>query len=187
MRKVCTTEYTAARQKRLQESLLALMQTRRYADITVRDLCEAAGIPRRAFYRYFDCKDDVLQALLDEALARQDQIPMKPRYTEKELQAVFEIFFTYWKGQKPLLDALQRSEITGQLLARALDLTMRGESIFRPQSMDQWEWKKRAQFFVAGLFTELFFWHYNHFDRSPQQMARMIVTLLSNPILTCDP
>ena len=64
----CTTEEATRRQRQFARLLLENMHTQPYAEITIRHLFKAAGISRTAFYRYFECKDDVLDLLIDDAL-----------------------------------------------------------------------------------------------------------------------
>ena len=68
MYKLCKTEQSAQRQRQLEEGLLAAMRTKRYEEITISDLCDQMGIPRKSFYRYFSGKDGALHALIDHAL-----------------------------------------------------------------------------------------------------------------------
>ena len=57
MYKQCQTEQSTARQRQLEQGLLQIMQKRHYDEISVSDLCEELGIPRKSFYRYFASKD----------------------------------------------------------------------------------------------------------------------------------
>ena len=50
---------------RPEQGLLAMMEHRSFEEISVSDLCERMGIPRKSFYRYFSSKDGALMALLD--------------------------------------------------------------------------------------------------------------------------
>ena len=68
MYKKCATEASAARQRQLEQGLLAAMSKRRYEEITVSDLCEELGIPRKSFYRYFSGKEGALHALIDHTI-----------------------------------------------------------------------------------------------------------------------
>ena len=53
MAKQCITDRALRRQKELEDSLLVLLQSKDYAQITVTDICRQANIPRRTFYHYF--------------------------------------------------------------------------------------------------------------------------------------
>ena len=62
MYKMCKTEQSAQRQHLLEQGLLKAMLTHHYDEISVSDLCQSIGIPRKSFYRYFSGKDGALHA-----------------------------------------------------------------------------------------------------------------------------
>ena len=68
MYKLCKTEQSAARQKELEQGLLAAMSVQNYEEITISDLCKKMNIPRKSFYRYFTSKEGALHALLDHTI-----------------------------------------------------------------------------------------------------------------------
>jgi AcrR family transcriptional regulator len=55
----------ADRRQQLLEHALAVLSRRGYAASRVDDVCAAAGISRATFYRYFEGKDQVFDALID--------------------------------------------------------------------------------------------------------------------------
>ena len=68
MYKLCKTEQSAKRQREIEGKLLALMWQKHFDDISITELCEFVGMPRKSFYRYFDSKEDALEALIDHTL-----------------------------------------------------------------------------------------------------------------------
>ena len=48
----------------LENSLLAMMKERQFRDISIRDLCDRAGVGRSSFYRYYDSTESVLSSYL---------------------------------------------------------------------------------------------------------------------------
>ena len=48
--------------------------TKRFSDLTVDDVCVAAGVSKGAFYGYFSGKQDLLIALLDDSTAALDHV-----------------------------------------------------------------------------------------------------------------
>ena len=79
MYKLCKTEQSAKRQRELEQVLLRMMNSTLYEDITVINFCENAGIPRKAFYRYFSSKDGALHALLDHTLLELESFPAQSK------------------------------------------------------------------------------------------------------------
>ena len=48
--------------------------TKRFSDLTVDDVCAAAGVSKGAFYGYFTGKQDLLFALLEDSTVALDQV-----------------------------------------------------------------------------------------------------------------
>ena len=121
MYKLCKTEQSANRQRGLEQGLLQAMQIKHFDEISVSDLCAQLDVPRKAFYRYFDSKEGALHALLDHTLMAYESFPLI--YSEGEKRTLvreLEQFFLFWIRQKSLLDALQRSSLSGVLIERAI-------------------------------------------------------------------
>lgn len=76
MYKLCKTEQSSSRQRELEAGLLAAMASHQYEEISVSDLCDHLGVPRKSFYRYFSSKDGALQALLDHTLMEYETYPL---------------------------------------------------------------------------------------------------------------
>ena len=74
-RKAVTTEMLKAG---LAESLLRLMDEKPFAEITVREIAEGAGIDRSTYYRHFatreDVLDDYLGGLVNRYIAQVDRV-----------------------------------------------------------------------------------------------------------------
>ena len=185
MYKQCRTEQSAARQRALEQGLLETMMKCHYDEITVRDLCEYMQIPRKSFYRYFSNKEGALHALIDHALMDFDSFsPESTVQGEKLPASEIERLFAYWKHQKPLLDALAGSGLSGILIQRAIDHTIlenvRGMRFF---SLDEPHAQEYAAMFIAsGLMSMVVQWHHDGYTQSIQSMANTTMRLLSHPI-----
>ena len=69
MYKLCKTEQSAKRQREIENCLFEIMKGKHYEEITITEICERMSMPRKAFYRYFDSKEDALSALIDHSMA----------------------------------------------------------------------------------------------------------------------
>ena len=98
MYKLCKTEQSAARQRQLEQGLLQAMYTQDYEDISISDLCDRMGVPRKSFYRYFSNKDGALFALLDHTLMEFEQTSGTTASGNSGAIGDLERFFL-WKGQ----------------------------------------------------------------------------------------
>lgn len=184
MYKLCKTEQSAARQRELEQSLIVLMNAYRYEEITVSDFCTHAGIPRKAFYRYFSSKDGALYALLDHTMLEYEsyEVPYAPG-ERRNLLRDLEGFFLFWKEHKPLLDALEYSGLSGILMERAISYVTRNSLLNRllseedPKTRDQ-----IVRFSTCGLMIMMVNWHHEGYRESTLEMAQIAVRLVTQPL-----
>ena len=170
MYKICKTEQSAARQRELELGLLALMSEKRYEEISVSDLCERLGIPRKAFYRYFSCKEGALQALMDHTLMEYDTM------VADRLDLVG--FFQFWYQQRPLLDVIERNNLFNLFISRII------ESAILEEHISTKEKTLKMNFILTGLMSIVLSWHRTGFQASALEIAKTARSLLTNPLLT---
>ena len=161
-----------------------MMTHQRFEEISVSDLCDRMGIPRKSFYRYFSSKDGALQALLDHTLME--------FYDTGTLEGLrggtpigdLERFFLFWKNHKRLLDAILRSNLGGMLVERAVSLAKREELM--PGYVREWEDMMKdvaMSFVVCGLMSMVLQWHLEDYKIPTVQMAKAAVSMLSRPLI----
>ena len=184
MYKQCRTEQSAARQRELERGLLEAMSQQRYDEISVSDLCDRLQIPRKSFYRYFSGKDGALHALIDHALMDYDRFEW-PEHSGETQPPELDMarVFAYWKYRKPLLDALERSGLSGMLVQRAIGYTQ--TEMEQPLFLSRSEKKERdyiMQFAVCGLMSMVVQWHHEGYLLSEERMAKIAMRLMSQPL-----
>jgi len=181
MYKECTSKQAIARQREIEEGLLDYMLHKSYEHITVIDLCEKLGIPRKAFYRYFSSKEGALYALIDHSLrdAFLEYFDLNHIFSGRD--EIIEYFFKYWLSKKRLLDALSRNGLSGILLQRAITFTMTDDLVAKfmiPLRTTEKAKNYRTVFIVSGIISIVIQWHYNNFDKTPKQIAQIASDLL---------
>ena len=185
MYKDCRTEQSAQRQRDLEKGLLAAMKQQRFDDISVSDLCDGIGVPRKSFYRYFSGKEGALYALLDHTLMEYEPFMMgKEPVRERTMQRDLETFFFFWLGQRDLLDALARSNLCGMLIERSVAYALTDDvlpSRFLPNDSKKIQ-RQITKFGVYGLMSMVLTWHSEGFLEEPKAMARVATRILSQPL-----
>lgn len=183
MYKQCRTEQSARRQQEIEEGLLSMMLQRRYEDVSVSDLCDRLGVPRKAFYRYFSGKEGALQALVDHRLLEYEVYTGSRNLILGDRQGL-TVFFEFWITQKKLLDALSRSGLTGILVERAIRHSQEAHLLNFYSDMDSEEYTNLATAFtVCGLMTVVIQWHHEGYQSSAQEMAGMAYKMLGRPLV----
>ena len=185
MNKQPQTRAAQQRRDRLAEALLELMESKGYAQTTVTDLCRAAQIPRRTFYHYFDCKEAVLNAVVE------DMIYACNLETMFEFHAGFEAMkeslvrnFRFWQGPaRRRLELLLDNGLSGEMIRCALrwqaaehiDLPRRPE--LTPKRLEI------AQMVgIYSFFSLLTYWRGNEYRETPEEMAEYAAWFLSEPL-----
>lgn len=185
MYKLCKTEQSAARQKELENGLLAIMGQRPYEELSVSDLCDYLQVPRKSFYRYFQNKEGALHALIDHTLMEYELFSRDYRSAGKRiLDKELEQFFRFWIVHRPLLDVLARNGLTATLIARCIDYSTEATAMPRRfLTSDNKETQDQVVMFtVCGLMTMVIQWHHKGYIQSPESMAHTAVRLLSQPL-----
>ena len=184
MYKLCKTEQSAQRQRELEQGLLAIMNSTRYEDITVSDMCQKLNIPRKSFYRYFSSKDGALHALIDHTLMEFEFAAPHPQTGKRSLRGYLEGFFQFWMREQALLDALERSGLSGVLIERAIGYSISDGTLPSNFLMnDDARMRHHIMMFAAcGLMTIVVQWHHGGYQESVADMAKAAVRLLTHPL-----
>lgn len=160
-RKAVTTEMLKAG---LAESLLRLMDEKPFAEITVREIAEGAGIDRSTYYRHFatreDVLDDYLGGLVNRYIAQVDR-------EAGRLDSLCEMF-TFFAGYRWELLLLYDNG-QANLLLRAL---RRRIAAAVPTDCYQ------MAYHLGGLFSVFLRWFDRRMTDPPEKMARIADSLL---------
>ena len=189
MYKLCKTEQSAKRQAQFEESLLSLMQAHSYRDITVQQLCEHTQIPRNAFYRYFDCKDDVLDFAIDHHLIWDCTCSIRLSAKADHFSSLQEMeqVFTYWESQRALIELLERDQLSGRMIERIVAHCKHEKSnierMYRKDNPTVTNFTTTLSIF--GMLGVLLEWHREKYAHSSKEMALLTFHLLTEPIYRC--
>lgn len=185
MYKLCKTEQSAARQRQLEGGLLEAMKQQRYEDISISDLCEQMQIPRKSFYRYFSSKDGALHAMIDHILMEfEGMSELTGKGTDRTIVEDMEGFFAFWILHKDLLDVLEKSNLSGILIERAIFHAVQEgvmPSNFFPE--DSAEMRNYITTFgVCGLMSMVVTWHHQGFRKNAREMGMIAARILGKPM-----
>ncbi len=185
MYKLCKTEESAKRQKEIEMGLFAQLKIMRYEDITVTALCERMNMPRKAFYRYFDSKDDALAALIDHTMS--DYSGFSGDFTDSKRRSLIlelEEYFKFWYEKRSLLIALDRSGLVGTLMDRVINYPINDRIAvikFLPDEDERMR-EKVFHFALCGLVYMMIEWYRDSFKTSISDMAKAACRMFNTPL-----
>lgn len=184
MYKICKTDESSKRQREIEDILLKLMLEKHYDEITVSEICERANMPRKSFYRYFDGKEGVKQAMLYHTLSDFNAFHLEKQGIDYKLYEEFETFFYFWKSRRDFLEAFDKSGLIGLLVESATTFSMSEfNDVHRYLSDGNMSNKIVAfQFVVCGIMTMMINWYRTGFMESVPNLARMTTQIITKPL-----
>lgn len=189
MYKLCKTEQSSKRQKDIESALLSLMNQKAYSDISITELCESIPIPRKAFYRYFDSKEDALKGLIEHTLTEYYTCSTPPSGVQRSLERELCQFFIFWRDRRTFLDAMEKNNLTGLLIDVCIhypiDTMIRLER-FLPNDPES---SRRSifRFATVGLIFHMLEWYRAGYTFSVEEMAKSSIRMLCRPIFPSLP
>lgn len=185
MGKQFKTERASQQQSLICRGLVELLLKDSFFSITVGDICSLTGIPRRTFYYYFNCKEDVLFLLLDQVLKEADlETMLISKAPGSQLHAAFTNFFLYWRDRRQdVLRALVRNNLEQELISRCLNWVQ--TELPMQAFPEKYTPEMKAvvmRLGVTAVFYTLFNWCRSDFRQSPEYMADCVSRLLVEPI-----
>lgn len=186
MYKLCKTERSTKRQRYIAQKMQEMLYHQSFDEITVKALCEYAGVPRKAFYRYFESKKDILYALADlwlyDLAINQ---PASERNGPLPMSVALENLLNMFRRNQELTDALQRDGLTevffGYLIEQVF-ITCNGVQHFTVQDSPI-QLRQSTMFICGGLITVIVDWLNRSCSESGTELAATIETLLTNPLI----
>ncbi|MBP3401925.1 MAG: TetR/AcrR family transcriptional regulator [Clostridia bacterium] len=185
MYKLCKTEQSAKRQREIENCLFEIMKNKRYEEITITELCEKMNMPRKAFYRYFDGKDDALAAFIDHSMSEYVGFTVdRSGETKRSLTSELEEYFCFWYQKRDLLSVLDDSGLMGILIDRTINYPV-GDRIliakFLPND-DEVTGDRVFKFAFSGLVYTMINWYRSGFAVSTREMAVSACRMLREPL-----
>ena len=180
------TELAMGRRALLQKGLLRLMRVHGYLSVSVKDICEAAGIPRRTFYHYYNGKDELLNAVIEDMMLPGFLAAMFDFQEDAEaVRQSFIRFFRYWEERenRERLRLLLDSGMESRLIAYATNwATTESISILHGSMLSEKHIRFARIIGTASFFALLFHWCKTGFKESAEELADFVVWFLNNPI-----
>ena len=185
MYKLCKTEQSVKRQKEIEACLFEILLTKNYEDITITELCQKINMPRKAFYRYFDSKEDALSAMIDHSMSEYSGFTVdRSNETRRSLTSELEEYFLFWYQKRDLLNALDRSGLIGHLIERTVNYPINDRilvSRFLPDDSERMR-ERIFKFALSGLVYTMIYWYRDGFNVSTREMAETACRMIQEPL-----
>lgn len=135
----------------LLETLLELLETKDYSEISITELTEKSGIARQTFYRNYSSMDDILLSRMDEILDEYLSKVQKNLGTKNDPYWRFEVtqLIHLWQQNAAFFKALRKAGLTLQALEKLSSFfTLFHMKIQNLQELD--EYHQYLVYYLAG-------------------------------------
>ncbi|MDE7018601.1 MAG: TetR/AcrR family transcriptional regulator [Lachnospiraceae bacterium] len=178
-------------EQRMQEALLALLEQRTLKEITVRELCEIAGVNKATFYRHYqDIYDLALKTersihaglirLLDTKKKRTLAQPVAEQELEDMIRYIGEYAIFYREYLKTGHDIFLDERFLG-LWEEHIKKQFQAIGVQSERRMQYY-----CRFFQAGIRTIVCNWLETGQQETPEELAKILWQLSSYRLLTKD-
>lgn len=104
----------------MENTLLKLMETESYEDITIQEITDNAGLSRRTFYRNYSSKDEIIGGCLEKIL-KEYEAAIKSE-SDLSMPNVARVFFYIMTKHIDFLSLINRHHLLPIFLAEADEL-----------------------------------------------------------------
>ena len=157
------------------DALFELLKTKDLSKITITELIGKAGVCRASFYRNFYLTEDVIRQYGSAMYAEINRrIPLNLNGLYEHILAVN----TYLYSERERLMLIERRG-----LYHLLEEPILQQCMYQMQRLDVWGNRYQAEFYAGATSQLLRAWVRNDCAESPDEITRIIYTLLKHEIL----
>lgn len=162
-------------------AIYALMLKRPYEEISVKEICERAGVSRMSFYRYYNNKEDIFVDYCDERFEDfYSSISSIKDFTIR--QFTLELFKYIKKYSRPIAVLFKANKdflLLDQLNSYAKYIVSNLKSDFMKQQKNN---PLFPYFLAGGLFNVFVYWINNDMKYTPEEMNEMLYSIVDTNI-----
>lgn len=168
-------------QKMFKGAFLELMKKKSIQSITIRELCDAAGVNRGTFYSHYDDIYDLLRKIENEMFNGLFEVAQNLANTSSNMGSFYDELCKYFKNNADVCAMLFSKHSDGVFLRKMVDY---GQQLFFGLYADKYP-KERQEYllayykFVSGGCVELCrVWAENDFAESAETMSSTLQTII---------
>lgn len=176
---------TADSQDRFLAALLALLQKKRFSEISISELCTQAQLSRKTFYKYFADKDALLVYLSETLALSFHSYTAVSSYPSDSIQHSFFHVFDYWYHLQPWVTVLIENDLWHHVTRLTdFNLNLLGKHTWSEYFSGEDERLIFMYEFVnAGCLRMIEIWCRNGFRQTPAEMTELVCHTLSDKII----
>lgn len=163
----------------LDSALFRLLETKKYAKVTVKDICEEADLSRQTFYQMFRSKDEVMEYHFSKLFAGfRESCGSFDGIGCRELAVQF---FQFFYKERSFVELLIENNLT-YLLEQEFERYLPRIDLFRSINETE-EYPDYSVVYVAGALTQtLIHWFWRGFEPEISTVSRITEDIISGKV-----
>lgn len=188
--RIYQSKHNEAAQVAIGDALLDMLEERQASEITIKELCERAGVSRPTFYRHFDSIEDILglyaQQVFQNTYHAIEPLMGKGNSGVSIVEHVFEKFLEH----RRLFDLLRKRDLLSPLFGRLWILSS-GSTQMQVIRAERSVAAMQDTFDVityswGGTFSVIFTWIIDGMERPAREMAQAVINAAAHVGSTFD-
>lgn len=154
----------------ISESLLILMRKKGFADISISEITDKAGVNRSSYYRNFDSKEEILMHFYNKIIFElMEKVKNEKNIT---LQNYLEMMFSYFYQYKNELLLIYKNKMSNIILD-ALN-----EAFIKIEEKQSFDDLFKIYYHTGGIYNSFLLWFSDNMCQTPKQMAKLSISIL---------
>ncbi|PAV29624.1 TetR family transcriptional regulator [Virgibacillus profundi] len=170
----------------LKDSLMKLLKEKQISTITVKEICELADINRSTFYAHYSDQFDLLEQI-EEELIEEMIMYLRTYDFEKEDEALqmTERLIKYFASKQDECQTLLNENVDSSFEKKVMVVAQRFimKDWMEVKHLDEDISEYLSTFIVSGSIQVMKVWLNNGMDKSPKEMAEIIINVINKGIL----
>ena len=164
------TNKKAKSKQLIQLAFYELLLKKDFESISIKEICEKAGVSRMSFYRYYSTKEDVFIVFCDETF---DKFFQSIAHNQNlSPRGLFVLFFESLKKYHREIDMLKKSQRETILLVQFEQYaSYTASKINLPNQLTPFT----IPFFAGGLFNVVMRWSNRNYIDTPEEIAEAVL------------
>ncbi|MGX8688756.1 MAG: TetR/AcrR family transcriptional regulator [bacterium] len=173
----------AVTKRLLKESLIEILSKKTIRKVTVTELCLRAGINRSTFYAHYRIPSDILTEIKKDfsaALAESSRSKNQKGFSYEKLKDICRFIYDNRSLQKIILLNSSDDEVLEAALESSIEIWGPEKDIDYLRRTDRDSAVLIRSFYYYGIYHLLREWTIHEFDKTPEEVARIIYKILTD-------
>lgn len=160
----------------LRLALLVLMEEKKYAEISIKEICDRADLSRQTFYQIFVSKDEVMQYHFMILFRRFEE--ECDSFQQITIEGIARRFFAFFKEQEKFVSALIANNLVC-LMEQQFELYLKRISLFRDVNVKEPHGDYTTAYIAGALTQILVHWFERSFDLTAEELSRLTADIIT--------